>query len=92
MIRRIIQYVLLGIWLIAWWGVAQWTLMAKYFGWQHVAFFVAGLGLGLVAKDLLLGEQRYVILPPQNKEQFVTNGQVNPHDAVTAPARVGERL
>ena len=82
MIRRIIQYTLLGIWLIAWWGVAAWFLEARYLGWQHIALFVAGLGLGLVARDLLAPEARATA---RDYSPTANNGHVDVHEALTTP-------
>jgi hypothetical protein len=87
MIRRTIQYALLLVWLFACAGTVLWFVDAKYTGWQHIAFFVAGLGLGLVARDLLAPERD--VSAPILTETSHHNGL---HDAVTAPLRVGERV
>lgn len=56
MIRRVIQWALLGIWLAAWWGCLTWFFTyGGYLTVHQISFFVAGLGLGLAARRLLLG-------------------------------------
>jgi hypothetical protein len=71
---------------VAWWGVVAWFLQARYLGWQHVAMFVAGLGLGLVARELLATE-RTIVLTSDRWQASNGNGHAAPDD-VTAPLHV----
>ncbi len=54
MIHRVIQWTLLCIWLLAWFGCLSWFLrFGGYLTVHQISFFIAGLGLGSIARRLL---------------------------------------
>jgi hypothetical protein len=62
---RTVQWTLVAVWLGAIGVILQWFLSyGSYIRLVDLAFFIAGLGLGLVARRLLAGDEVIVMQTP----------------------------
>jgi len=62
---RTVQWTLVGAWLASIGVILQWFLSyGSYVRLVDVGFFVAGLGLGLVTRRLLVGDEVIVMQTP----------------------------